>query len=356
MTRALVVVPLVDQIATEGEIAMKLQPIIARNFELILTEKCKLMTFALALVLTLGFMVGASFSAVHAQMVFANDSIVKFGGSLTITADEVVRGDVVVFGGSVDTAGRVEGDIVVFGGSVRVNQFVGGNVLIMGGSIYLGPEATVRGDVTAMGGTIQKSPGAVINGSEWVRDGRWWGFREFRFMPWSYRFGDPLGWRLFVMAGYFVFALAVYSFVPQAVRNVSTAMERSAARSFVLGLFAMIVLVPLSVISAITIIGIPVTIGLIIGFSAAKAFGYVAAVLLIGDRLGRAIKGENGSFTEPINHIGGLIIGVVALGLIGYIPVIGWLASFLVAAFSIGAVLETRFGTNRPWIPSRQTA
>ena len=91
------------------------------------------------------------------------EDVVRIGGSVTVDADESVRGDVVAVGGSATINGEVDGDVVVVGGSAR-----------------FGPQAYVRGDVTAVGGGVYRDPKAVIRG----------GVHEVGFG------GHPVAWRL----------------------------------------------------------------------------------------------------------------------------------------------------------------
>jgi hypothetical protein len=67
----------------------------------------------------------------------AQRDIVEFGNDVDIPADEIVNGDVVVFGGDVSIHGTVEGSAVVFGGDLH---------------IY--PEGSVRKDTVSFGGSI----------------------------------------------------------------------------------------------------------------------------------------------------------------------------------------------------------
>ena len=80
----------------------------------------------------------------------AEDRVV-FGGSVEVEADEVIEGDLVVFGGSARISGTVEGDAVVFGGKVVLEEtgVVEGDLVTMGGSIDR--KGTVGGDSTALG-------------------------------------------------------------------------------------------------------------------------------------------------------------------------------------------------------------
>ena len=75
------------------------------------------------------------------------------------------------------------------------------------------------------------------------------------------------------------------------------------------------------------------------------------ATSLLSLYLGRRIAGSDRDF----HHLAELAIGVVVLALVRYVPVLGPETSFFVNAITLGAVLDTHFGTNRPWVPPRHT-
>jgi hypothetical protein len=85
------------------------------------------------------------------------DGKLRFG-SVTVSADEVVDGDLYVFGGDVTVDGRITGDLVVFGGVVEIDGAVEGDVMTASGSV--GVSGTIGGDLRAGTGRINLS-GAV---------------------------------------------------------------------------------------------------------------------------------------------------------------------------------------------------
>jgi carbonic anhydrase/acetyltransferase-like protein (isoleucine patch superfamily) len=181
------------------------------------------------------------------------DDIVRIGGSVSVAADETVRGDVVVIGGNATVDGHVDGELTVVGGSAT-----------------LGAQADIQRDVTVVGGTLVRDPKAVIRGrvqevgfggGPW-RGGEWVG-RE----RWSW---DPIG-RLFPIArlvGTLV-RIALLALLTALVMVVArTPVEQIAdqvaaepVKSWVVGFLAEILFVPVLVMTvvvlAISIIGIP---------------------------------------------------------------------------------------------------
>ncbi len=75
------------------------------------------------------------------------DDVIRFLGNVTVSRDEILNGDVVVFGGNAQIDGEVSGDTVVLGGDLK-----------------LGPESNITGDAVVVGGTLSRDPGATIGG------------------------------------------------------------------------------------------------------------------------------------------------------------------------------------------------
>lgn len=83
------------------------------------------------------------------------DGKLRTGDSITVGGDEVVEGDLYVFGGDVSISGRVTGDLVVFAGQVSITGDVGGDVIAGAGTIDI--DGVVDGDVRAGAGQLQIS-------------------------------------------------------------------------------------------------------------------------------------------------------------------------------------------------------
>ena len=64
--------------------------------------------------------------------------IVKFGESVFVAKDELVRGDLVIFGGNAMIEGRVGGNVVVIGGNIRARS----GAVIKGDAEITASEAT----------------------------------------------------------------------------------------------------------------------------------------------------------------------------------------------------------------------
>lgn len=280
--------------------------------------------------------------------VSAQESVVRVGSSITVAPGERVIGQLTAVGGAIEILGSVEGDVIAIGGLISVDGRVQGDVVALGGNVRLGPNARVSGDVSVVGGTLTRDPQAVVEGeissvsfSEGFRFR--FDFDDLRRVGWH---GLDFPWVLLYVGGLFALALMVATVIPHHVDAVARAMESNAGRCIVIGLVAVLLMVPLTLLLILTIVGPPL---LWLGFFAAKILGYVALVSLVGRRVAERMAGP----TSPVWQV---LLGVVLVALVRYIPVLGPLFSLTVTLWSLGAVLDTKFGTNRPWLPPRQAA
>jgi hypothetical protein len=112
-----------------------------------------------------------------------------------------------------------------------------------------------------------------------------------------------------------------------------------------------VIVAPLAIlIMTVTLILIPVAIVAAMIVPLAWLFGMVALGQEVGERFTKAISQS----WSPVLSTGfGTLLLMLVVGVIGLIPCVGWLLSFLVTLFALGGVAMTWFGT-RP-APGRVT-
>lgn len=82
-----------------------------------------------------------------------NGDVITAGGTISITGP--VKGDVIATGGTVEIKGEVEGNVRVAGGTIEINNKVGKNVNVFGGKAVIGQNAEVGWDILVFGGIIE---------------------------------------------------------------------------------------------------------------------------------------------------------------------------------------------------------
>lgn len=80
------------------------------------------------------------------------DGKVRTGDRISLGGDDVVEGDLYIFGGDVAVGGRVTGDLVVFAGQVSITGEIGGDVIVGAGTVDI--DGDVGGDVRAGTGQL----------------------------------------------------------------------------------------------------------------------------------------------------------------------------------------------------------
>jgi hypothetical protein len=273
-----------------------------------------------------------------------------FGGTYTLAAGEELDGSLYVIGGSatLENGSHVTGDVMLAGGTLQSNGRIDGDVLAVGGLVDLGEFAVVGGDVASLGAQIIKADGARIEGTERNLAG---GPIQFKLPggvtpPRIDVLVNPV-WNVlsffFTAFLWAVLAIMVVLFLPRQVERTSQAVVTQPLISGGLGLLTLVVVPPLLVLIAITLIGIPISLVGAFLLVIAWAFGMIAVGAEVGKRLAQVLKQE-WAFAVAAG-LGTFTLVVVVNGFESLIPCIGWLARLLVAMVGIGAVLLTRFGT-----------
>jgi hypothetical protein len=203
--------------------------------------------------------------------------------------------------------------------------------------VTLKARSSVGGEVIAVGGEVTKEEGASV--AEKITQ-----VYMPHFIPSLVNFmkGRWIAlWAtisLLALLGLLGLAILITALAPDHIAHTVNSLIRSFPTALLWGLLWAILIVPVIVLLAISIVGIiliPVVIFLV---GLALICGYIAASIFIGKKVLASVKRHPFPFAE-------VITGILILFLIGFLPVAGALvkAVFLIAGF--GAVITTRFGT-----------
>ncbi|MHB8876038.1 MAG: hypothetical protein ACYC8T_20300, partial [Myxococcaceae bacterium] len=259
------------------------------------------------------------------------DSAVSYGSSVTLKPGAVAEGDVVAFGGDVvlEPGSVVEGDAVSFGGKVDKAEGaeVEGDVVSFGGF----------GAVVAKGVTLSAKHDSDAD-DERDREPRAGRSHGVSFSPTSFilRFAMLFGLGfLFLM------------FAPARMKLLEGELKRDPVKCGLTWLLGAVVLAVMTVLMAITIIGIPAVLALWTVVGLGLAMGTAAIASDVGLRLP--------VFRAKKSQAVVLAVGLLALMLLAKIPVVGTLAIILVLLVALGAVIRTRFGQPARGTPQPDT-
>jgi hypothetical protein len=245
---------------------------------------------------------------------------VVFGRSLMIAADETVD-KAVAIGGSITIAGHVRRDVVAVGGSITLlpGARVEGDAVAIGGAVSIGEGAALEGDNVSLGGRIPTVVGSIVRGS----------VGSMRSM-----FG--VASRVTRAALLYVIALLIAAAFPDASTRIRTYLVKRPGLSALGGIVILLGFLPLCMLLAVTIVGIPLI---------PVAALFVLVLLLIGFTVSAGWLGERMPVSqENRTPVKSVARGGAVLAVIGLLPWIGTIVLILAAAVSAGAALLSRFG------------
>ena len=248
----------------------------------------------------------------------------------TVVVEGTVGGDAEVGAGSFELteSGRIDGSLDVGAGSITVDGAVGGDVRAGADSVVLGPNAAVDGEFRYDAETFTRSPDASVAGGvvedPSLGDGGGSGIAGGGdFLPsWV---GTVYG----AVANLVLGSVLLFAF-PRFSRGVGDRVGTDPLVSGGVGLLALVVAPVALLLLAITIVGIPLA---LVGFVAYGVAIWVGSVY--GQyALGSLILGRLGSPSRWL----ALLVGVVAVALIGLVPWVGGIAELLVLLLGLGSL------------------
>ena len=231
-------------------------------------------------------------------------------------------------------------DAVAVGGSVTVNGKVRKSAVAVGGSVIVGPNAVIGKDVVSIGGAVQQAQGSKIHGD--VVELNIPGvsalipfFSEDTSSSWFWIL------KFVSLLGFLAFAVLLVAVVPRPFNLISDNVQQNLGKVILWAVLGLVVLVPLAFFLVISVVGIPL-IALEV-FLAGIAFlvGYIAIAQLIGDKMAAAIK------RPALNVIWLTLMGLLALWLIGWVPILGSLVKAAAIILGFGGVLATLFTSRK---------
>lgn len=255
------------------------------------------------------------------------------GGSFDLAKGEVVH-DLVILGGRAHVRGHVTGDLVVMGGSALVHDgaVVDGDATALGGRLRLEDGSRVLGDVGVVGGALERGDAAHVEGDvTGDSNASTSEERESRFS--MSQLIESTGDALTSSALLFVFGAVLMALATRRMDRLKLAVAEHPMRTFALGVVGLIASVALLVALAVTVIGIPVAIvALFVAIFA--AYGGICAVLTTVGGLLVSHRTHN----EYV-HLG---VGCVLFLILGAIPWLGEIVTWIVVLLGVGSLVATR--------------
>jgi hypothetical protein len=269
------------------------------------------------------------------------NDIVRIKGDIYVNDGTTVNGDAVTIKGNIYINGSVTGDVVAVFGDVIVNGEVMGDVTTVSGEIKLGPNGKILGDrVQAFGGPLGGNNNFGFRTIPPIWPGAWSGV------------GNTVFSLVFALVLFLLSAL-VYLIIPQKVTDMADAIDNNIGRRIGIGFLTLIcspiVVIVLTILLAITVIGIIVIPFLWIAYLIAGLVAITPVYVYIGGKAGELIS------KRKITGYSALAAGLLNVWLIKRIIELGssnmgWISaiiSLLVLALGFGTLLDYIFTRRR---------
>ncbi|MFC7082119.1 bactofilin family protein [Halorussus caseinilyticus] len=269
-----------------------------------------------------------------------------------------MNGNLDAFGGNVFVNGRVNGDLNAVAGNVRINGTVTGDASAVGGNVLLAQGARVGGqletgagnvvlngevgeDVRVGAESVTLGSSAVVGG-DFVYDGnldRAEGsridgeVRQDSDLGVNVGFDGPLvpnwvGWVYGFLVN-LVLGAVVLLLLPRFSETVAERATGSPLRAGGVGLALFVGIPILAALFFVSLVGIPLGLLVILLYPLALWFGYVYGAFALGRwALGLA---------DSDNRWAALVVGLLAVSVVGFVPILGGLVQFFVLLFGLGA-------------------
>jgi len=266
--------------------------------------------------------------------------VLIFGQTLTIGSN--IGGDLRGAGDSIKINGLVAGDIQFASQRISLNSLVQGSAAFATENISFGPTAHIKGDLVLYSehSTRFNIPASVISPDRII-------YRSSNQML-DNEFIEPAGDNLDILSmGIFyelLLAIIVTSMIVMMAKNASRNAYGRAWNgvwsSIGYGFIGLALLSGSIIVSAITFIGIPLSILLIVATIIVTILGYWMGSYFIGARIWLAVRGELPSSTLMVLLTATL--GTLSAELITSIPYIGWWLTIVITVFGVGALSPWR--------------
>jgi len=252
-----------------------------------------------------------------------DDAIVVINGDVHVGRSETANG-IFIVSGDARIDGRVDGDVVLVAGDALIRGRVDGNVATIAGHARLLRKARVDGDLIYGDERPQVAPRAVVAG-----------YTEK--VGWN----DSLGLLPFVAAFAFWLAVSISTAILGvlllllAPRAADAAVTQSQSRFWTavgLGAGVLIGLPLVAAVAAITLVGLPMAVGIALALLPLAAVAYVTAALALGRVM---VK-------PPTSRIVAFLAGLGILRVAALLPVLGglvWLGAVVVGLGLLTAAL-----------------
>ncbi|MBI2214472.1 MAG: hypothetical protein HYU52_12570 [Acidobacteria bacterium] len=284
---------------------------------------------------------------------------------VSFTASSGARPPLVSVGERLTISEPLGTSVECIGADVQIDSLVRGDVVVIGGSIRFGERGRIEGDLVALGSAFDPQDASKVQGRVvrpfWIgsaaqnvsRSGELFDTFDARvsLLIAAFKISMLLVWLALAL----LFVLAA----PRALRNSSLEVRAGILHSLVIGLVAFTSLILTAIVLSYLIpyvIGIPLLISLAVVAIVAKVYGMVVIFHAVGTLLfGARTREELDRRRIVKGDLAMVVLGLCVLGVLRMIPVVGGFVWIIASLAGLGVAFQTRFGRREPWFLSLET-
>jgi hypothetical protein len=252
-----------------------------------------------------------------------DETQVVISGRVVVAQNERV-GDVVILNGDARINGRVDGTVFALNGDVIVNGSVSDDVIAMNGRVVAAGGARIGGDVASRE-DARISPGATVQGDvESV---------SRRFALGQVGLVAAIAIWLAVIVSTLVFGLLLLVVAPRAADAFADAGRTAVGASIGLGIAAAVGLPVAGLLLLASVVGLPLGVVVLLTLGFVYMLGYVASAYF----LGRVI------LRPPTNRFLAYLVGWAILSVAAAIPVLNVIVLIAATVYGLGMIVVAIF-------------
>ena len=264
----------------------------------------------------------------------------RLGQNLTVGPDDVVRDAIVIFGDAT-ISGRVTGDLHVYFGNARImsTAVIDGDLVSVGGNVTVQPGATARRDLVVIGGPLEAPAEFAVGGEQVVVGAGVLGGSLNAVAPylsrglvWGRLIVPDFPWVWGIVSLFFLLYAALNLIFDRPVRSCAGTLRSRPLTAFGTGLLVLLLIGPICVLLAVSIIGIAVVPFVICAAIAGAVIGKVAVARWIG-----MTAVEEDAESTRAHGARSFVIGFAVLTIAYIIPVVGIITWGITGVLGLGS-------------------
>jgi hypothetical protein len=252
-----------------------------------------------------------------------------------------VKGDVIATGGQITINSDVGGKVVAAGGSIILNGKVGTNAVLAGGTIDLGTLASIGRDATVSGGSVTNA--GNVAGKLSVKANTFENRGTAGTLELEVQNQGPMGTLLSIFGILFTIGLFILGLIaPERYHAVEAELVQSFVVKGIVGFLALIAGFIVTLLLAISLVGLPLAIGIGLLYLAAILVSTLFVASVLGRKAALLLK-------HRVSDYVAFTIGFVILAILFRIPILGTGILVIAVSLGFGAILYVGW-KNRTYI------